>query len=175
MRIAVLGYSGSGKSTLAKYLSQKFAIPVLYLDTVEFEAGWKTRNREEAVAIVAEFMKKSDWVIDGNYSGFLQEERLQQADHIIFLSFPRVSCLFRAYKRFRNFKDITRESMAQGCKEKLDFEFICWILFEGRTKQRRQHYKNIVSRYSSKTVVIKNQHQLDRFMLTLFRGDDRAQ
>ena len=52
MRIAILGYSGSGKSTLAKYLSEWYGIPALYLDTVKFTAGWKERDREEAMAMV---------------------------------------------------------------------------------------------------------------------------
>ena len=34
MKIAIIGYSGSGKSTLAKKLSERFKIPVLYLDTI---------------------------------------------------------------------------------------------------------------------------------------------
>ena len=67
MKIAIIGYSGSGKSTLAKKLSEKYNCPLLYLDTVNFESGWKERNREEAKKIVAEFMKNDSWVIDGNY------------------------------------------------------------------------------------------------------------
>lgn len=47
MKIAILGYSGSGKSTLAKYLADYYKIPLLYLDTVQFEANWKERNRED--------------------------------------------------------------------------------------------------------------------------------
>ena len=45
MRIAIIGYSGSGKSTLAAFLGSRFGIPVLYLDTVQFEANWKERKR----------------------------------------------------------------------------------------------------------------------------------
>ena len=40
MRIAILGNSGSGKSTLAKRLADRFGVPLLYLDTVNFESGW---------------------------------------------------------------------------------------------------------------------------------------
>lgn len=60
MKIAILGYSGSGKSTLAKYLHAHYDIPLLYLDTVQFEANWKERDREEALSMVAEFMGNQD-------------------------------------------------------------------------------------------------------------------
>ena len=77
MKIAIIGYSGSGKSTLAKRLSKMYSSPILYLDTVNFEAGWKERNREEAREIVRKFMKNDSWIIDGNYREFYQEERFE--------------------------------------------------------------------------------------------------
>ena len=39
MRIAILGNSGSGKSTLAKRRADRYGVPLLYLDTVNFESG----------------------------------------------------------------------------------------------------------------------------------------
>ena len=170
MKIAVLGYSGSGKSTLAKYLSDFYQIPVLYLDTVNFEAGWKERNREEAAAMVAEFMKNDSWVIDGNYTAFLQEERLEQADLIVFLWFSRLNCLRRAFQRYVQYKDSTRESMAAGCREKFDFAFVWWILYKGRRKQARRRNRNLLRNYAEKSVLLKNQRELDRFMAAPFRN-----
>lgn len=117
MKIAVLGYSGSGKSTLAKQLADFYQIPVLFLDTVQFLPGWQERNREEALTIVRDFMKNDSWVIDGNYSEFLQKERLEQADQILILNFSRGVCLFRALNRYFNNRGRTRESMA-GVRKK---------------------------------------------------------
>ena len=54
--------------------------------------------------------------------------------------------------------------MTVGCDEKLDFEFIRWVLFEGRKKESRLKYKKVICDYKEKVVVIKNQKQLDRFM-----------
>ena len=48
MKIAVIGYSGAGKSTLAKKLGKLFRCPVLHLDRIQFEPGWKERDRGEA-------------------------------------------------------------------------------------------------------------------------------
>lgn len=163
MKIAILGYSGSGKSTLSKYLSEKYSIPLLYLDTVQFLPNWELRDREEARSLVLDFINKESWVIDGNYTSFFQEERLSLADRIIYMKFNRLSCLYRVFKRYLQFKNTTRDSMAEGCKEKLDFEFIYWILHKGRDKETREHYKEILEKHRNKTIVIKNQKQLQIF------------
>ena len=97
MKVAILGYSGSGKSTLAKQLADHWQVPVLYLDTVQFLPNWAERSADEGCAIVSDFLEKNDgWVIDGNYRKLLQKERLEQADQIVILSFPRLLCFFRA-------------------------------------------------------------------------------
>jgi adenylate kinase family enzyme len=164
MKIAVIGYSGSGKSTLAKSLGEKHHCAVLHLDTVNFESGWKERNRTECKAIITEFMKNSSWVIDGNYIEFLQERRLEEADQIIFMNFPAVICFLQAYRRYRSCKNQVRESMAQGCEEKFDFEFAKWILFDGRTKKIRHHYRRVCNRYKDKVVVCRNRKAVSSCM-----------
>lgn len=168
MKIAILGYSGCGKSTLAKYLSVQYHIPLLYLDIIQFEANWKERNREDALAMVTAFMQQDEWVIDGNYQSFLQEWRLKEADYIIFMPFSRWNCLFRAYRRHRTYKNATRESMVNGCNEKMDMQFIWWILYQGRTQKKKRQFEAILKKYPDKSIVLKNQKELDGFMVNLF-------
>ncbi len=169
MKIAILGYSGSGKSTLAGKLSELYNIPVMHLDRVHFIPGWEERDRDEARALVAEFMQNSSWVIDGNYRGFYQQERIKQADKIIILLFPRLICLYRAFGRYNKYKNRTREDMAEGCNEKLDREFTWWILHKGRAKAAFNHYNGIFSAYPQKTVVLKSQRQVDEYLQSLIR------
>ena len=164
MKIAILGYSGSGKSTLARQLADLYRIPVLFLDTVQFTPGWQERSREEARSIVQAFMQNESWVIDGNYTGFLQEDRLAQADRIVFMDFPRRVCLYRAFKRYFQNRNRTRESMADGCIEKIDGAFVWWILQAGRTRERRDHYRQITVNYKEKTVVLKNKKQVNDYL-----------
>ncbi|MDO5520704.1 MAG: DNA topology modulation protein [bacterium] len=173
MKLAILGYSGCGKSTLAKYLGQMYQIPVLYLDTVQYLPDWKVRELSEAVTMVSEFMRQDSWVIDGNYIKYLQRERLEQADYIVFMDFPRIVCFIRAYKRYLKYRNRTRESMAKGCNEKMDREFVWWLLHKGREKKRRKHYQEIVAEFSEKTVIIKSQRQLDEFMKDPFKSMNR--
>ncbi|MGL4773550.1 MAG: DNA topology modulation protein FlaR, partial [Clostridium sp.] len=144
MKIAIIGNSGSGKSTLARILGDHYKIPVLFLDTVQFVTNWKVRDKDEGRDIVLEFMKNTSWVIDGNYTGFYQRERLEEADKIIFMNFPRRVCLYRAIKRYFMYKGKTRESMTEGCNEKIDFEFVWWILHEGRNREKMKHYRDLM-------------------------------
>ena len=167
MKIAIIGYSGSEKSTLAKKLSKFYNCPLLYLDTVQFESGWKVRDINKGCLIVEEFMKNDSWVIDGNYNKFLQKKRLDLADKIIFMNFPRRICFPQAYKRYVKYKNKTRKSMAIGCVEKFDFEFIKWILFTGRSKSIRNHYKEICKNYKNKIVICNCQNDVDKFIKCL--------
>lgn len=164
MKIAILGYSGAGKSTLAARLGALYGIPVLHLDTVEFLPDWKKRELDEKQRIVSGFMRDNDgWVIDGNYSKLFRAERLEQADMIVMLLLDRFSCLRRVIKRYRKYKGKTRPDISDGCCEKLDLEFVHWVLFGGRTKSRKDGYRAIREKYPDKVTVLKNQRQLDEF------------
>lgn len=167
MKIAIIGYSGSGKSTLAKKLSEIYNCPLLYLDTIQFEANWKIRDIDEGLLMVGEFLKNDSWIIDGNYREFLQEKRLQDADKIIFMNFPRRICFPQAFKIYLHYKNKTRESMADGCNEKFDLEFIKWLLFEGRKKSIKNHYNEICKCYKDKITIFRNNKDVENFLASL--------
>ena len=167
MKIAIIGYSGAGKSTLAKAFGEKYGCPVLYLDTVQFQAGWKERDREEARRMVEAFLEKPAWVIDGNYGEFCHARRMEEADHIVFLNFPRLRCFRQAYGRYRQYRGRTRESMSDGCDEKFDWEFMKWLLWEGRAKSRRRRYAEICKQYAHKTTVCRNREEVEKLLSSL--------
>lgn len=111
------------------------------------------------------FLKNNNsWVIDGNYSHMSYKERLEKSDLIVFMSFNRFNCLFRAFKRLFENRGKTRESMADNCVEKVDFEFIKWILWDSRKKSQTDNYKYALEKYSDKVVVIRNQKEYDYFI-----------
>ena len=83
MKIAVLGYCGAGKSTLARTLGARYGIPVLHFDTIQFTPGWQERDRDEAHRMVHDFMENPEWVIEGNYTKFEFERRLEEADKVL--------------------------------------------------------------------------------------------
>lgn len=165
MKIAIIGYSGSGKSTLAEKLARHYSIPKLHMDTLQFQPGWQDSDRDWMLNEMKTFLVKNEnWVIDGNYSWCCYEEKMEQADQIIFLNFSRWNCLYRGWKRYRRYKGRVRESMAAGCPEHFDWDFIRWILWDGRTKNAKERYRNIRSTYPDKFIALKNQKELDRFL-----------
>jgi len=165
MKISVLGYSGSGKSTTAKLLGEHYGIPVLFMDRIHWLPGWQTRPMEERLSMTEAFLNEhSDWVIDGNYWRLSFERRLEESDRIVIIAFSPFACLWRVWKRYRVNKGKTRESMTEGCDEKLDLEFVYWVLLEGRSKKYRQRLAKVQADFPEKTVVIKNQRALDDFL-----------
>lgn len=164
MKIAIFGHSGSGKSTLGAFLGELYGAPVLHLDVIAFEEGWKRREMAESRDLAQQFMEQDSWIIEGNYREMAWETRVEEADQLIYMNFSRLTCLKRAWKRYHTYRGRTRESIAPGCPEKLDLEFVFWILWQGRTPRRLARFQQTVKQYRGKTVVLKNQRQLDVFM-----------
>jgi adenylate kinase family enzyme len=168
MKISILGYSGSGKSTLARLFFEKYNIPVLHFDSIQFLPDWEIRPLEEKRKLTKEFLETHDsWVIDGTYSRLYFDERMENSDKIILLLFNRFSCLYRTYSRYLKYKNTTRPDMAKGCNEKFDFEFFKWVMWLGRSKTAVTRFKNIAKKYPDKVIIIKTQKQLDKFIKTL--------
>ena len=95
MKIAIIGYSGAGKSTLAEKLSLYYSIPKLHMDTLQFQPGWQDSDQEWMLTEMKSFLTKHEaWITDGNYSWCYYEERMREADQIIFLNFSPLTCLF---------------------------------------------------------------------------------
>lgn len=171
MKIAILGYSGCGKSTLARRLGELYGVDVFHFDKVQFLPGWEIRSSEEKQRITEEFMDSHDgWVMDGNYSKLSLERRLTEADRIILMEFNRFACLWRVFRRFLRYRNTSRPDMTEGCPEKLDAEFVRWVLWEGRSAGARARLRNIEAQYSAKVTVLRNQRQLDAFTEKLHSG-----
>lgn len=162
MKIQIIGYAGSGKSTLAKMLGEYYNIPYLHLDNVQFYGDWEERSIEEQTFIVDKFLTKNDnWIIDGNYSR-VSPIRFEISDITIFLNYNRFYCYRMCKKRYKEYKDIPRDSCP--CKEKFDLKFKTWILFSGRTKKRRRKHLFNLNKTSGKKIVIRNKKELDNWL-----------
>ncbi|HKM01214.1 MAG TPA: DNA topology modulation protein [Sedimentibacter sp.] len=170
MKIAIIGYAGSGKSTLARQLGKFYNIPVLHMDKIQFEHNWIERDEEIAKNMVEKFMNENkSWVIDGNYTKFHRERRLNEADEIIFMNYSRWVCLWQAFKRYIKYKGKTRECIADGCIEKLDLEFIKWILKDGRDEKHMKRYEETIKKHNSKTNILRNRIETDLYLKKLFK------
>jgi adenylate kinase family enzyme len=171
-KIAIIGHSGSGKSTLAAYLSGKYGVPLLHVDSIHFLPNWAERETEDELCIMRAFLDENSengWVIDGNYRKLEYERRMEEADLIIYLNFNRLTCFLRCFRRSRKYKNSVRPSIAPGCEEKFDRAFRRWILIGGRTRQKLKNYADLVKRYGGKSVELKNQRGVESFKTELKR------
>jgi adenylate kinase family enzyme len=159
MKISVIGYSGAGKSTLAGALSRRYGAPLLHLDTVQFVENWQVRSRTEALSMVEECMAGDAWIIDGNYTHLHHASRMAQADRIIFFNYSRMTCFCQALARYWKYRGRARESNAEGCYEKMDWEFVKWLLWEGRNAERRAKFQQLRAQYPNKVTVLKNRSE----------------
>lgn len=157
MKIAILGYAGSGKTYISDYISKKKNLPVLHLDSIKWDKEWKPIDDSLVLPQVSEFMAKDDWIVDGYYNYLYFDERLEQANLIVLLLLPRLTCFYRAVKR-------TKSHRQDGYKNDLNWWFVKFTLFGCRNKERRQTYVEIAEKYKDKTVVIKTRRQVDEFM-----------
>lgn len=133
-RVAIFGCGGAGKSTLARHLGKVTGLPVVHLDREHWQPGWVEPDRAEWHARVAELVAGERWIIDGNYGGTM-EMRVERADTVVFMDFPRWLCLYRVSKRALVYRNRTRPDMTPGCDEKIDLKFYRWI-WEYRESRR---------------------------------------
>ncbi|MBQ3066589.1 MAG: DNA topology modulation protein FlaR [Clostridia bacterium] len=166
MKIQIMGHSGSGKSTLARQLGAMYNLPVLHLDSTFYYGDWQRRTRQEQTEIVQGFLQSNPtgWVVDGNYA-HICPERFEQSDLTIFLDFNRIFCFFSAWKRAKNNKDKIREDL--NCKDKFDWEFAKWILWESRLPKRRKNMLKLFNSTSGQKVMLKNRKQVVAFVQRL--------
>jgi len=145
-RVLIMGVSsGAGKSTFARKLGSKLDIPVCYLDGLNFEKGWKEVSRAEFENQQRKAILGEKWIIEGNYSSTLSC-REDRADTIIYLELPLALCLYRVVKRRIRYHGRTRPELGQDCPEKLDWQFLKYIIttYTRRKKSMRKqiaHYR----------------------------------
>jgi adenylate kinase family enzyme len=126
-RVLVIGSGGAGKSHFARALGARTGLPVTHLDELYWRPGWVPEERDAWAARIATLLASPVWILDGNFGGTLAQ-RLAACDTVVFLDVPRLVCLRRVLLRWWNHRGRSRPDMAPDCPERLDVEFVRWIL-----------------------------------------------
>lgn len=115
MRVAVVGSSGSGKSTFARRLGAALGLPVIELDAINWQAGWRdlnTHDPEDFARRVDLAVATDRWITDGNYSRVLPAI-LARATQVIWLDYERPVIMRRVI--WRSFiRSFTRKEVWPG-------------------------------------------------------------
>ncbi|MBO8173306.1 MAG: topology modulation protein [Bacillaceae bacterium] len=164
-RIMVIGVSaGAGKSTFAQKLGKALGIRVYHLDTLYWKPGWIEASLEEFSTKQKEIVNKEKWIIEGTYTSTFHI-RTEKCDTVIYLELPLFVCLYRVVKRWISNIGKTRPDMGKGCKEKLDWKFIKFILTTYHSRKRKMADILWDLEKSGKTVIaLKSKREINRYL-----------
>jgi adenylate kinase family enzyme len=121
----IFGRPGSGKTTLAVALSRVLLMPVHHLDKYFFVDNWVERDKAEFIEIQQQLLNQDQWIIDGNATRSLHM-RYQKADIVIYMVYPRFTCIWRVMKRFFT-KDYSIDDRAPNCKEGISLKLLRYL------------------------------------------------
>jgi adenylate kinase family enzyme len=165
-KVLVIGSGGAGKSILASRLGGLLKIPVLHLDRFYWRSGWIEPPKDQWVKTVDGLLRQDAWIMDGNYSGTLAM-RVDASDTVIFLDLPRVLCVWRVLKRALIYRNDVRPDMAEGCREKLNWEFISWV-WNYSTRSRPKIMQLLRSNSERKKIVwLRSSSEVESFLARL--------
>jgi adenylate kinase family enzyme len=171
-RIQVVGTSGSGKSTLARLLSRRLNLEHLELDSIYHQPGWTPLPDDEFKARVSEFVSKSNWVIDGNYSRLrpIMDARLT---HLIWLDYPRWFVMLRLVRRTlwrvicrKKLWNGNREALTNLLKANAEQNIILWA-WHAHANNRRRYQKLFEELPAVEKIRIGSPLQVNRFLKSL--------
>ncbi|MGM0898920.1 MAG: topology modulation protein [Bacillota bacterium] len=167
-RIMVIGVSaGAGKSTFARRLGEAMKLPVHHLDVYYWQPGWVETEEKEFQRKQQELANEPRWIIEGNYNSTV-DIRLAACDALIQLQLPLWRCLWRVVKRRIQYRKQARPDVAPGCPEKLDYEFLKFIVTTYRGRQKSQHHliKEFIMEYPEKQAyILRTQPEIDAFLM----------
>jgi adenylate kinase family enzyme len=101
IRVAIIGSSGSGKSTLARLVGAELGVPVVELDALNWQAGWRdlvSDDPDEFVRRVDAAIAGETWVTDGNYR-LAMERIFRRMTDLVWLDYSRSVVMSRVIRR----------------------------------------------------------------------------
>ena len=73
-KVLVIGCPGAGKSTFARALRDATGLPLCYLDMLWHKPDRTHITREEFDRVLAEWLARPAWILDGDYMPWVEEE-----------------------------------------------------------------------------------------------------
>ena len=164
-RVIIIGCPGSGKTTLAKVLADKTGLPLVHLDKIYWQGDWQCIKGEDFDRILAEELKKPQWIIDGNYNRTIPQ-RLQHCDTVIYLDYPTIVSFGGALKRVISNYGRVRDDMGGNCKEKFDPSFF-WFITTFNIKNRKKYHRILRDCGEKNIVILKSRQDADKFIANI--------
>lgn len=125
-KVIVIGCPGSGKSTFSAELARLTHLPLIHLDSLYHQEHWDNDQevkKSQWNDTIKSLVKADQWIIDGNYKSTMSI-RIEAADTIIFLDYPRSLSIWRTLVRRWRFRNKKRPDMPSSWKEKISYDFL---------------------------------------------------
>ena len=141
-RMVVVGTTGSGKTTVGRRIAKALGAPFIEMDALNWGPNWTERPLEVFREELAEAIRGSSWVLDGNYSK-VRDVYLPNANTIVWLDYPFLVNFWQLLTRiFR--RGVKGEVLWNGNVERLATHFftrdslILWF-FKSYWRRRRTY------------------------------------
>lgn len=165
-RIAIVGSGGAGKSTLAIRLGEVLGSPVIHIDQLFWQPGWKRLPKALHVPTLLVAMEGPRWIIDGDHV-WTQPLRFSRSDTIVFMDYARRRCLLRVLRRTLQHPGRSRPGMAEGCKERINWTLLRWVWRYPKI-ERPQLLAHLAALGPEKRVVVlRNDAEVERFLQSM--------
>ena len=116
-RIMIIGNAASGKTRLSRKWAERYQLPLIHVDSIQFLQGLQIRPQEETRKILCDIVLQEKWLIDGFGPFDLLEARWLAADRIVYIDLPIwQNWTWACYRVITNFWT-RRQELPRDCNE----------------------------------------------------------
>lgn len=161
-KVLIIGISGTGKTRLARKLSDFLKIPVTHYDEFAWGKNWKEIDEKIVERKLGAVTKKDKWIIEG-FIHPAAENKLENADTVIYLDYPGWQAFWGGLSRWWKYRGKIRPEMATGCIEKIDWNFLKIMWKRGE----RLEIEEAIKGFENKIIFLKNRNETANFLTEL--------
>lgn len=160
-RVVVVGVSASGKSTFARGLGRKTNLPIIFMDEIMWNPGWKYIGDEATATRLEQESQKSAWIIEGYITKEARSFLFERADTIIYLDYSPLIASWQYIKRWWKHRTHPRPELP-GCPEKFSFKFLRLVWTKGEALSLNKFLEQV--RDQSKIITLHSPKEATNFL-----------
>ncbi len=162
-KIAICGCGGSGKTILARELGRRLNLPITHLDVLLYDENWNRLSQDEFAAQQRTVVARPEWIIDGNNASTM-DIRLGEADTVIFLDLPAITCLWGILQRRLSYRG--GQHVAEGVYDRITWDFVKYTW--GYRRTMRPRVQQLISEHATgKVIRLTSRRAMRRFLRSL--------
>jgi adenylate kinase family enzyme len=161
-KVSIIGISGTGKTHFAKKLSDFLKIPITHYDEFVWGKGWKEVDEKIVEKKLLEIIKKERWILEG-FIHPASKARLENSDTVIYLDYSGFQAMLGGLQRWWRHRGKTRPEMADGCIEKLEWDYlkVMW------KRSERPEIEEAIKGFEDKITRLKTRKEASDFIAKL--------